>query len=132
MYRILDLRNRVFVVEQNCVYLDTDGLDEGALHLCCWDEDNLAAYARIISPGIVYDQASIGRVVTNPEYRKMGAGRLLVGKSIEETYRHFEVAEIKIGAQLYLESFYSSFGFRKISNVYLEDGIPHIKMLHSK
>jgi len=132
LYSILTLRNRVFVVEQNCVYLDTDGMDEGSFHLCGWDGDLLAAYARIIPPGVVYPQASIGRVVSNPDCRKMGAGKLLMLKAIEEIYSHFDVSEIKIGAQLYLESFYSSIGFKKISDVYLEDGIPHIKMLHSK
>lgn len=132
LYSILTLRNRVFVVEQNCVYLDTDGMDEGSFHLCGWDGDLLAAYARIIPPGVVYPQASIGRVVSNPDCRKMGAGKLLMQKAIEEIYSHFDVREIKIGAQLYLESFYSSLGFKRISDVYLEDGIPHIKMLHSK
>lgn len=132
LYSILTLRNRVFIVEQNCVYLDTDGMDEGSFHLCGWDGDLLAAYARIIPPGVVYPQASIGRVVSNPDCRKMGAGKLLMQKAIEEIYSHFDVREIKIGAQLYLESFYSSLGFKRISDVYLEDGIPHIKMLHSK
>ncbi|HMJ46004.1 MAG TPA: GNAT family N-acetyltransferase [Ferruginibacter sp.] len=132
LYNILTLRNMVFVVEQHCPYLDTDGIDEASSHLCGWEGNVLVVYARIIPPGIVYPEASIGRVVSNPVYRKTGAGKLLMQKAIQELYDHFNVQEIKIGAQLYLEQFYSGFGFKKISVVYLEDGIPHIKMLHTK
>jgi ElaA protein len=132
IYDILSLRNRVFVVEQNCVYLDTDGMDPSAWHLAGYRDEILVSYARIIPPGIVYKEASIGRVVTDPGHRKQGSGRLLMEKAMDILYKEFAVPCIKIGAQLYLEKFYSSLGFSKISSVYMEDGIPHIHMLHTK
>src|SRR5262245_15420190 len=86
LYAIMKLRNEVFVVEQDCVYQDADGKDPECYHLAGWDNNNLAAYTRIIPPGISYDQASIGRVVTSPAYRGMGAGRLLMNESISRTF----------------------------------------------
>ena len=132
LYSILKLRSEVFVVEQNCVYLDTDNKDQQSFHLCGWIENELVAYARILPPGLAFEEASIGRVVTNPLYRKTGAGRVLMHHAIEKTLAQFTVSEIKIGAQLYLLSFYSSLGFKQSGPEYLEDGIPHIEMTLSK
>ena len=132
LYDILSLRNQVFVVEQSCVYLDTDGIDKESWHLCGWDSDNLVAYARIIPPGVVYPEASIGRVVSNPAHRNKGAGKLLMNRAIQAVYTQFNALGIRIGAQLYLEAFYTNLGFTRASEVYIEDGIPHIKMLHIK
>jgi len=132
LYAILQLRNEVFVVEQNCVYQDTDGKDPGSLHLCGWDAGKLAAYTRIIPPGISYTDASIGRVVTSPLYRKSGLGRQLMKESIRLTFSEFNCTLIRIGAQVYLTRFYSSLGFIKTGEEYLEDGIPHIEMILHK
>lgn len=129
LYSILRLRNRVFVVEQNCVYLDTDNKDQHCWHLCIWQNDELLSYARIIPPGICYEQASIGRVVSNPDFRKTGAGKLLMTLAIEKTCAQFSVNEIRIGAQQYLFDFYSNLGFQSTGKEYLEDGIPHVEML---
>jgi len=128
LYAIMKLRSEVFVVEQNCVYQDADGKDLQSMHLCGWDGGNLAAYTRIIPPGISYAEASIGRVVTAPAYRKSGAGRKLMEESIKHTLHVFNCRSIKIGAQVYLTKFYQSLGFTQSSNEYLEDGIPHIEM----
>jgi ElaA protein len=128
LYAIMQLRNEVFVVEQNCVYQDADGKDQQSMHLCGWDGGNLAAYTRIIPPGLSYAEASIGRVVTAPAYRKTGAGRKLMEESIKNTLNVFDCSSIKIGAQVYLTKFYQSLGFTQSSNEYLEDGIPHIEM----
>ena len=128
LYNILKLRSEVFVVEQNCVYLDTDNKDQQSFHLCGWKENDLVAYARILPPGLAFEEASIGRVVTNPLYRKTGAGRILMDHAIERTLSQFNVSEIKIGAQLYLLNFYTSLGFRISGPEYLEDDIPHIEM----
>jgi ElaA protein len=89
LYAILQLRNEVFVVEQNCVYQDADGKDPDSLHLCGWDTGKLAAYTRIIPPGISYTDASIGRVVTSPAYRNTGLGRQLMKESIRLTFCEF-------------------------------------------
>ncbi|HNU88136.1 MAG TPA: GNAT family N-acetyltransferase [Ferruginibacter sp.] len=132
LYAIMQLRNEVFVVEQDCVYQDADGKDPGCWHLAGWDGANLVAYTRIITPGIAFKEASIGRVVTSPRYRRTGAGRELMEKSIDRTFSQFNCTEIKIGAQLYLTRFYQSLGFRQTSPEYLEDGIPHIEMILSK
>jgi ElaA protein len=128
LYSILKLRSEVFVVEQNCVYLDTDDKDQQSYHLCGWNENILVAYARILPPGLAFEEASIGRVVTNPLSRNTGAGKLLMKLAIEKARAQFDVSEIKIGAQLYLLSFYTSFGFKQSGPEYLEDGIPHVEM----
>lgn len=132
LYAIMQLRNEVFVVEQDCVYQDADGKDLLAMHLCGWDGNRLAAYTRIIPPGISYTEASIGRVVTAPAYRKTGAGRRLMQESIKLTLAYFNCTSIKIGAQVYLTEFYQSLGFVQSSKEYLEDGIPHIEMTLNK
>ncbi len=132
LYAIMQLRNEVFVVEQNCVYQDADNKDQQSWHLTCWDEDKLVAYTRIIPPGISYTMASIGRVVTSPKYRNTGAGKKLMEESINKTFSQFNCTEIKIGAQVYLTKFYQSLGFVQSSEEYLEDGIPHIEMILHK
>ncbi|HMO63409.1 MAG TPA: GNAT family N-acetyltransferase [Ferruginibacter sp.] len=128
LYSIMRLRSEVFVVEQNCVYLDADGKDEQSWHLCGWDNNTLVAYCRIIPPGLAFAEASIGRVVSAPAYRRTGAGRALMHIAIEKTLQQFKVSTITIGAQLYLAQFYGSLGFVQTSDVYMEDGIPHIEM----
>ncbi|MEP7256413.1 MAG: GNAT family N-acetyltransferase [Ferruginibacter sp.] len=132
LYAIMQLRNEVFVVEQNCVYQDADDKDQQSCHLAGWDGATLVAYTRIIPPGIAYAEASIGRVVTSPKYRKTGAGKILMQESISNTFSQFNCSKIKIGAQVYLTKFYESLGFFKTGDEYLEDGIPHIEMTLSK
>ncbi|MBL0055913.1 MAG: GNAT family N-acetyltransferase [Chitinophagaceae bacterium] len=132
LYAILRLRNEVFVVEQNCPYQDADDRDQVSWHFCGWDGGTLVAYTRLIPPGLAYPEASIGRVVTSPAYRKTGAGRALMQHSIEKTFSLFETDAIQIGAQLYLKKFYESLGFVPIGEGYLEDGIPHIHMILKK
>ena len=129
LYAILQLRNEVFVVEQNCVFQDADDKDQDSYHLSGYKNDKLVAYTRLVPPGLIYDEASIGRVITSPSVRREGAGKLLMQESIDRAYELFGINPIKIGAQLYLKRFYESFGFIQISDTYLEDGIPHIYML---
>jgi ElaA protein len=129
LYAILQLRNEVFVVEQNCVFQDADNKDQYCYHLMGWQENDLVAYSRIIPPEISYSESSIGRIVTSPKARGNGIGRELVKQSIEELYILFGKIPIKIGAQMYLQKFYGSFGFKQTSDIYLEDDIPHIEML---
>lgn len=131
LYAILQLRIEVFVVEQHCVFQDADNKDQGSYHLMGWQDDLLAAYTRLVPPGHIYEQASIGRVVTSPNVRRFGAGKQLMQQSIEAVYKLFGTGPIKIGAQFYLKKFYESFGFQQISDIYLEDGIEHIYMMKS-
>ena len=134
LYAILKLRSEVFVIEQHCVYLDPDGKDGGnTWHLCGWLNGEVpVAYARLLAPGVAYTEASIGRVVTNPAYRKDGYGKILMQKAIQHTCDLFSTATIKIGAQQYLTEFYNNLGFRVSGDPYIEDGIPHVEMLLSK
>ncbi len=132
LYDALVLRQRVFVVEQSCAYLDCDGLDEHALHLFGRSENgDLVAYARIFPPGRCFVEASMGRVVTAPEVRGNGVGRDLMNEALAQTYKAYGDVPIRIGAQQYLERVYSKLGFVTVSDVYDEDGIPHIKMVKS-
>jgi ElaA protein len=131
LYAILQLRSIVFVVEQNCVYPDMDNKDQGSFHLMGWQEDQLVAYTRLLPPGLSYPYCSIGRVVTSPAARGGGIGRELMERSIRQCEILFGKGAIKIGAQLYLQKFYSSLGFEQTSETYLEDGIEHIEMLRN-
>jgi ElaA protein len=130
LYAIIQLRNEVFVVEQNCPYQDADNKDLKAHHFMGWDGEILVAYTRLIPAGISYKEASIGRVVSSPKYRGMGAGRELMQRSIAHALLLFNCTAIRIGAQLYLKKFYESLGFVQSSEEYLEDNIPHIEMLY--
>jgi len=133
LYAILQLRSKVFVVEQQCVYQDMDGKDRKAMHLWCSDQqNNCIAYCRLLPPGISYTEASIGRVVTDPDHRKGGMGRLLMEKAIAVLTEEKREPAIRISAQEYLQRFYESLGFARVSESYLEDGIPHIEMLLAK
>lgn len=128
LYALLELRQLVFCVEQKCPYLDCDGKDQSAIHLLGEGESgSLVAYARLLPPGVSFADASIGRVVTHPSARRGGLGRELMREAIARTRATFGGA-IHIGAQLYLQRFYEEFGFVASSQVYDEDGIPHIEM----
>ena len=129
LYNILQLRNEVFIVEQNCPYQDLDNKDLYAFHLMGMKEEKLLAYARLLAPGISYSESSIGRVVSSPSLRKTGMGKKLMTESIKEIRNLFQTDTIRIGAQLYLQNFYESFGFVRDGGIYLEDNIPHILML---
>lgn len=132
LYAILQLRSEVFVVEQNCVYLDVDGKDKKSFHLMAWHGEELTAYTRLVPPGISFTEASIGRVITSPRYRGLGIGITLLEKSIAHTLESYQTNQIRIGAQLYLKKFYEGFGFKTQGDEFLEDGIPHIEMLLKK
>ncbi|MBS1578918.1 MAG: GNAT family N-acetyltransferase [Bacteroidetes bacterium] len=129
LYDILKLRSEVFVVEQNCVFLDADSKDQFSYHLLGFIENNLVAYTRLIAARKAYNYASIGRVVTSAKYRKLGIGKELMEVSIKKCYELFGETPIKIGAQLYLKNFYELLGFTQSSQVYDEDGIDHIEMI---
>ena len=130
LYTILQMRSSVFVVEQNCVFLDIDGKDSFCHHLCGWLSDGrLAAYTRIVPAGLNFEEASIGRVITSPEVRSAGVGRELLNKSIDAVYELYGNVPIRIGAQLYLKRFYESFGFVQSGAMYFEDSIEHIEMV---
>lgn len=129
LYNLLRLRAQVFVVEQNCVYQDLDTKDLYAHHLLMYDNETLVAYARLIPQNISYSEISIGRVVNAKDYRGKGVGKILMNKAIEECYKVYGKQPILISAQVYAIGFYEQFGFEKTGNQYIEDDIPHIKMI---
>lgn len=129
LYKILQLRSEVFVVEQDCVYQDIDGKDEKGLHILGFEEKELVAYTRIFPPGVYFPQAAIGRVVVREPNRKNSFGHEILKASVEAIDQKFNTREIKLSAQVYLTKFYESHGFRQTGEGYLEDGIPHIAMV---
>lgn len=131
LYAIMQLRNEVFVVEQDCVYQDADDKDLSSWHFMGWQGENLAAYTRILPPGLAYPEPSIGRVVTSPAARRGGLGRELMERSVTALIQLFGEQPIRIGAQVYLTQFYTSLGFQPQGDTYDEDGIEHIQMVKS-
>jgi ElaA protein len=132
LYKILQLRIEVFAVEQNVVYQDCDDKDFQSYHLTGTDNEILLAYSRIIPPGIAYPEAaSIGRVVTSPQARGKSIGKQLFEKSLQELFGSFGNIPVIISAQLYLVKFYENFSFSTSGNIYIEDSIPHIKMMRN-
>jgi len=133
LYAVVRLREAVFVVEQNCPYLDADGRDPNAWHLLGWvegpSERTLVAYARIFEPGVRYPEGSLGRIVTAPAVRGTGIGKALMAEALRRIESLAPGQSIKIAAQRRLEDFYLGFGFRTISPPYEEDGIIHVDML---
>lgn len=129
MHEILQAREAVFVVEQNCPYQDADECDQHAWHLTGRVDGKLACYARLVDAGVKYPQPSIGRVLTSAAFRGMGLGRRLMQQAIRETCLLYPQQDIQISAQAHLHDFYQSLGFLQISDEYLEDDIAHILML---
>ncbi len=131
LYDALQLRCRVFVLEQG-PYLDPDGVDRQAWHLLGRDAAGaLTGYLRIVDPGIKYDEPSIGRVITAPEVRGTGGGRVLMAEGTAGCDRHWPGRAMRISAQAHLERFYNHFGFVRVGDNYIEDTIPHVEMLRS-
>jgi ElaA protein len=130
LYDIMRLRQEVFVVEQDCAYLDADGHDKNGVHLLHYEDERLVAYARILPMGISYSEyASIGRIVVAKEYRGKGLGAAITTKAVEISNELFGGAPIKISAQCYILDMYSKLGFDAVGESYLEDGIPHQAMI---
>jgi ElaA protein len=133
LYAVMEVRQRVFVVEQKCAYLDADGSDHLAHHLLGWrntpDGLLLAAYARLFPPGVKFAEASIGRVLTHPSARGDGLGKALMAEAIQRIVEADWGGPIRLASQLYLEGFYEGFDFRRVGEPYLDDGIWHLDML---
>ena len=131
LYDLLQLRSDVFVVEQNCVYLDPDGKDEKAYHILGYKNDQLVAYTRVFAPGDYFEDASIGRVVVVRNEREHRYGYDIMKASINSVKELFQTETIVLSAQCYLKKFYNNLGFKEVGEEYLEDDIPHIKMIRS-
>jgi ElaA protein len=133
LYAILRLRQRVFIVEQSCPYVDADGKDQRCRHL--WMAGTAGgeplAYLRIVPPGVTFAEPSLGRVITAPEARRGGLGKALIVEGLARLAAAHGRVPVRIGAQKYLERFYTDLGFVSASDDYDEDGIPHLEMLRT-
>ena len=129
LYQILRLRSEVFVVEQDCVYQDIDDKDKSAIHLYYKVNDEIIAYTRIFKGGDYYENPSVGRVVVSKKERRKDLGKKIMTDSIEYIKQNIKGEKIELSAQKYLNKFYEDLGFYKIGEDYLEDGIPHQRMI---
>ena len=129
VYEMLKIRQEVFIVEQTCYYLDADGYDQKAVHVWGEKDGEIVAYCRIFGCGIKYPEASLERVLTHPNYRNYGLGKILLRIAIGSVEARFRTPSLRISAQDYLLKFYSEFGFQDTGKKYLEDDIPHTEML---
>ncbi len=128
LYQILKIRQEVFIIEQDCNYLDADDYDQISQHLMCFDNDHLVAYMRIVPPCDLFKITSFGRILVKKQFRGHGLGRNLVQKGIDLLPNGIAIC---MSAQIYLTKFYQEFGFKIIGDEYLEDEIPHIKMIRN-
>lgn len=130
LYALLKLRCAVFVVEQNCPYLDVDGDDLVGenRHILGWHNDELVAYARILKSADDLEPVVIGRVIVSEALRGEKLGQNLMAQALASCLQHWPDKALYLGAQAHLQAFYARFGFTAVTDVYEEDGIPHIGM----
>ena len=128
LYSILKIRQQVFIIEQACNYLDADGYDQKSMHLIAYKQNSIVAYMRIVNAGEIDNNISFGRILVHKKFRKRGIGHQLVMKGINFFAKN---ETIVMSAQCYLERFYNNLGFQKIGSEYLEDNIPHVKMIRN-
>ncbi|MBM7870420.1 ElaA protein [Clostridium pascui] len=130
LYKILKERINVFVVEQNCPYEECDDKDLKSLHLYSEDKGRITAYCRLLYPGVSYNEAAIGRVLISEEYRRKGIAAKMLKKAIEIIKDEMGEKCIKLSAQVYAKRLYEQVGFKECSEIYNEDGIPHVEMIY--
>lgn len=130
LYKILQLRSEVFVVEQDCVYQDIDDKDQLAYHLFLEDNNSIVAVLRILPENVSFNEMAIGRVIVKKTYRGQGLSKVMMKKAIKFITDNLGKNEIKLSGQAYLTNFYLSLGFEKVSDSYLEDGIEHFEFFY--
>ncbi len=129
LYEILKLRQDIFIIEQDCIYDDIDGLDKISAHLLMRNNDGrLIGYLRIVPAGVKFNEVSLGRIAVRAEERGNKYGKELIQKGLDKALEGSEAA-VKIEAQSHLEEYYSRFGFNSTSDIYDVDGIPHLQMV---
>ncbi len=129
LYSILKIRQEVFIIEQNCNYLDCDNLDLNAIHIYIKEDLKLIAYLRIIKPKVISENAVLGRILVDSERRKNNIGKKIISHAINLIKHNYPNTSIEMSAQAYLIDFYNQFEFKVYGEEYLEDDIPHIKMI---
>lgn len=129
LYHLLQLRQAVFIIEQDCIYPDIDSNDEHALHLLAFDGDVMVGCLRILDKGVTFDEASIGRVVVAKTHRRRGIAQEMMRQAVTFLATERGETRIKISAQTYALQVYENAGFTAVGEVYLEDGLPHVDMV---
>lgn len=132
LYTALQLRQEVFILEQNCLYPDLDDLDQSAVHILCWHGNELLAYQRCLAPGAHFEESAIGRIVVGARARGHKLGGELVTRAIRHNLQRWQGHNIRISAQAHLQAFYGGLGFVSHGDVYDEDGIAHIQMVYTR
>ena len=130
LYKLLQQRQDVFILEQECKYPDLDDKDQITLHLMGWIDDELVAYARVFPPRTLFEtESSFGRVLIHQKYRRYSYGKELIQKLIDTSIAEFKTSSIRIEAQYYLLRFYENFGFKAYGDTFLDAGVEHIMMV---
>ena len=129
LYSILQLRQEIFIIEQDCIYPDIDNKDENAQHFMAFDEGKLVGCLRILRRGVTFEECSIGRVVVSAQYRRKGIAQNLMQQAMAVIKNDWKKQYIRISSQAYAAPVYAALGFRVVSGEYIEDGIPHVEML---
>ena len=132
LYEIIKLRIEVFVVEQDCPYQDLDDKDKNAYHLFAEDNGLVVAVLRILPEGVSFEDMAIGRLIVKKSYRGRGISKKMMNKAINFIINDLNKSKIRLSGQAYLIDFYESLGFKRVSDVYLEDGIDHYEFLYEK
>jgi len=132
LYEIIKLRIDIFVVEQNCPYNELDRKDYKSIHHFIKENDEIIAYLRMIPKGISYEESSIGRFIVKKDFRGRGYAKKILNNAIKYIQKEWNEFQIRLSGQKYLEKFYNEQGFETVSDVYLEDDIPHVEMLYNK
>ena len=132
LYEIIKLRIEVFVVEQDSPYQDLDDKDKNAYHLFVEDNGLVVAVLRILPEGVSFEDMAIGRLIVKKSYRGRGISRKMMNKAISFIINDLNKSKIRLSGQTYLLEFYESLGFKRVSDVYLEDGIDHYEFLYEK
>lgn len=129
LYQIIQLRLEIFVVEQDCVYQDLDSKDKVAYHLFVKDDDEIVAVLRILPENVSYDEMAIGRIVVKKSHRGQGIAGAMMKMAMDFIVKDLGKNKIRLSGQAYLVDFYTNLGFKRVSDEYLEDGIPHFEFL---
>lgn len=129
LYEILKLRNEIFIIEQKCIYQDIDEKDKDCFHIFSMKHSKVCSYLRVLRPFIRYKEVSIGRVLTSEKYRDNKLSKTNIILALDFIKISLNEKKVRISAQEHLINFYSTIGFKKVSETYLEDGIPHVEML---
>jgi ElaA protein len=128
VYNMIRIREEIFILEQDCVYVDCDKNDTICDHLLVKKNDEIIATLRIVPAGVKYEQISIGRVVVTEQVRKQGLGTKIMKEALAYIEKKYGQVPVVLSAQVSIKGLYEKSGFKVVSDIYLEDGIDHVKM----